>query len=179
MEGEAPKEGTGQADLSKIIDDLKLENEMALSERDIARKESDAKSAMISDLQSRLNQMSESAASIGERVAGLTAERDQLKEQVEKSDVKALTEERDQLKGRVAELDQMVTPPGISSLEKAIEHVKQNFVPGDKVATIMVTQDGQVFYDDSINSGRVHADDLKLLHFTFRNPSFVPEPPKP
>lgn len=59
---------------------------------------------------------------------------------------------------------------GIISEEQARDFVKKNYKPGPKVKVIMVTQDGQVFYDSDIQgSGQAHVLQKEVKSFVFKN----------
>ncbi len=91
------------------------------------------------------------------------------------ADLESVKTELDQANAKIAELTasnadlrMQAKKWGITTLEEAKDHVSKNYLPGDKVQRIMVTQDGNVFYDGDITgSGVSHAQQKEILSFTF------------
>lgn len=57
------------------------------------------------------------------------------------------------------------SPKGILSREQAIDHVKKNYVVPESVKRMLVTEDGNVFYDENLSSGWNHAMRFNLKAF--------------
>jgi len=149
-----------------------------------------ASEAKNSELQT---QLSEAQAQLSEAKGQLTDAQEKLNESEKKSidaqaelnllknastgeEVETLKKQLDDFKeanvnltSQVEQLSKQAGQWGIKNLEEAQAHVSEKYKVPASVKRIMVTQDGNVFYDGDINSGIVHAKDKGILSFSFQN----------
>lgn len=124
-----------------------------------------------------LTQSENAGANADELLQQLEAEKNKVSElqvKIDSNEVKIMLDQAiEKIKALEQQNDVLLIETkkwGITTLEDAKKHVAENYKPGPKVKTIMVCQDGNVFFDyDIAGSGRMHVQEKKMLSFTFKN----------